>query len=673
MRIAPAILLVALGLIASFSTNPVLGQNRQQIPAPPTSLLDPRLIELSRASRVWEGRQGPERTVVDQVCIVPDVATFLEAIATWDDSHFFPILIEDVELTLKFLDEFRPARVVRFPKRAPSIEGEALWQRALSVVGDRSKHDPKTRQPGVVFASAKSPALPGLVALAAGRFQPLIRLDTTKSFADMLSPEDLKVFLESISEALLKSARDYAKLGDDCDFITLAGDYPYRYSSPRGVMAIDDRIGRNEATMERWAFTGRLMGDARYSVYAAMCSLFLQPKSVTFFNGYPENSAPWNGYRQQPAAEKLRSIIPAQKLFSGPARGGIDGWHTAFDSINKSGLLYINTKGSPRIFDLTTGPAHACDIMPTRPTAICIIHSYSAADPTDATTIAGQWMAQGAFLYHGSMDEPFLNAFRAPELSGDLLAKGIPFSAALRPSMFEEFGGPWKLVLLGDPLYRLVPRSSMQPRSAEFAASKEWFVYSESAPPAGDATASSKLVWALMTALSRLHKAEQTDPKKITDDIREILNTVDRMELSDSMQLVLDSLRLELALRADSIQDLRTALRAIPFEARTAANYRVAISCLVRHFSSAMISKDFTNASLIWSELMRINLDTEFKKQITSRVATLAKTPAQVAEYRTLLRASLSGRLDQATIDIISTELKRYAEFKTSSESRKRP
>ena len=30
------------------------------------------------------------RTVVDQICLVPDAQAFLEAIASWDERYFFP-------------------------------------------------------------------------------------------------------------------------------------------------------------------------------------------------------------------------------------------------------------------------------------------------------------------------------------------------------------------------------------------------------------------------------------------------------------------------------------------------------------------------------------------------------------------------------------------------------
>ena len=36
-------------------------------------------------------------TGVDVVCLVPDVPTFFEAVSAWDDTRYFPVLIDDVE------------------------------------------------------------------------------------------------------------------------------------------------------------------------------------------------------------------------------------------------------------------------------------------------------------------------------------------------------------------------------------------------------------------------------------------------------------------------------------------------------------------------------------------------------------------------------------------------
>src|SRR4051812_6823443 len=83
--------------------------------------------EIRRSSVSWERRPGPERQVIDVVCLVPDLPTFLETIAAWDEAHAFPILIDDVELTFKFLRAFRPGRIVRSPRRSEPIPAGKLW------------------------------------------------------------------------------------------------------------------------------------------------------------------------------------------------------------------------------------------------------------------------------------------------------------------------------------------------------------------------------------------------------------------------------------------------------------------------------------------------------------------------------------------------------------------
>ncbi len=89
----------------------------------------------ARASVTWDNRPGPARQVVDVVCLVPDVPTFLDALATWDSSHWFPILLDDAEYSLKFLRAFRPSRIVRFPKKVEPAAGEDLWKRAVAAIG----------------------------------------------------------------------------------------------------------------------------------------------------------------------------------------------------------------------------------------------------------------------------------------------------------------------------------------------------------------------------------------------------------------------------------------------------------------------------------------------------------------------------------------------------------
>src|SRR5262249_15428529 len=103
--------------------------------SPPASLLDPRLAELRRSSSSWEDRPARRRRALDVVCSVPDLPTFLAAISTWDEDHYFPILLDDPAWTLKFLRSFRPARVVQLTRRGEPIPPGQLWSQSVAAVG----------------------------------------------------------------------------------------------------------------------------------------------------------------------------------------------------------------------------------------------------------------------------------------------------------------------------------------------------------------------------------------------------------------------------------------------------------------------------------------------------------------------------------------------------------
>jgi hypothetical protein len=662
-----------------------LSASPQQLGVRPTTTgEDPRLTELRIASTEWNLRPGPPRQVVDQVCLVPDVATFYDALASWDDRHYFPILIDDSDLCLKFLRAFRPARIVRYPSRGKPIEGDKAWERAVGAVGDawtvegtpadqRLKGDERPTSlgktpPGVVVARADSTSLPGLAALAAGRFQPLLRVDSPKGFNDHLKAEEFLAFADAIEAAIRVKLPSYNSLGDDCDFITLAGDYPYRYTSPKrssgtptsslteapGTRAVDDGLGRSASTLKRWAFTGRIVGDARRSVYVAMCSLFLNPDRALLFNCYSETEKTFAPYTLRPPSDRLRLILPTT-LVSGEKKASLQGWHDTFNPSNPFGLVLINSMGGPTEFQLPGGPAHSLDVMPTAPAAVCMIHSFSAADPTDPGTIAGRWLAQGAFLYHGSMDEPFLQSFRNPSFSSELLARGVPFGAAMRPLMFEPFGEPWKLVLLGDPLYRLQARIPASDRVTDLAVSAKWTAYAEPPAPPPDAAEPAMLAWAVNTALVRQTSSSNRGVEEVTD----VLRAIDRERLSTDARAVRDDLALSLLYSSGKLTEVRTLYHTIPVAERSATATRLASSAAVAEFSRAIARRDFERASVLWVELLRLDRDNGFKAQITSRLSTLADSPLRRDAWRRFLRSAID-RLDKSeTGQAIPEELKR--------------
>jgi hypothetical protein len=484
----------------------------------PVRLDDPRLTSIRQANESWRHAIQSHRLVIDQVCLVPDVDSFFEAIAAWDERHFFPILIDEPRWVLPFLRTFRPARVVRYGTRArndhapsPPVRPEPRpdrlldWQSALAAVaqagagpepagsGPPSRYaslPPIRPVPGVVLAAPGSSMLAGAVALAAGHSQPLVLLEPdTRAprkdgpggvlhFGDLLTPLEAWNFARRVELRVASQVPHYGQLGDDCDFLTLAGDWPYRYARQieigpaRGVYALDDLIGRRlelrpaesgaAASMPRWAYAGRLLGDAPASVARAMAALFLQPSSALLWNTYTGGD-PRPAYTMKPAAELFARAMPGAGAVVHRAGRQADliAWHRTLGPVSRFGLLLINSSGGPDYFTIADGPGGPSDLPRGGPSVVAMVHSFSAADPTDPETIAGRWLAQGAFIYFGSVNEPYLPAFRTPRLLAAMLAAGVPLVAALRQSEHEAFGFPWRLVYLGDPLYRLEAATSV--------------------------------------------------------------------------------------------------------------------------------------------------------------------------------------------------------------------
>ena len=489
---------------------------------------DPRLDRLRKAAEVWRRSAAPRRVVVDQVCLVSDLPTFLEAIAAWDERHYFPILIDEPAWTIPFLRQFRPARVVRYTARknsagpasdmngaGASARGETVWLKAIDAVrracstppepGGASKSagnsaGPQAQTPGLVLADPDSATIGAAVALAAGHFQPLVRLgsfhlppgvrgaaESTRRFGDMLTLVEAWGFASGIEARVSAAVAKYDQLGDDCDFLTLAGDWPFQYQveegehPARGIYALDDLIGRTlaggpslggiEKSRMRWAYAGRIIGDPAASVARAMAGLFLHPRSTLLWDTYGSGE-PWSTYTMKSASAQLSRAVPGPIEHAVGAESDLKHWHTTFAQGNRFGLLLINTSGGPDFFSIGGGPGRAGDVPRGGFSALSMIHSYSAANPADPQTIAGRWLANGAYVYFGSVQEPFLVAFRPPGLVSELIAADVPLVAALRQNELEPCGFPWRLVYLGDPLFR-AGREPRENSATRFAESKD--------------------------------------------------------------------------------------------------------------------------------------------------------------------------------------------------------
>ena len=157
------------------------------------------------------------------------------------------------------------------------------------------------------------------------------------------------------------------------------------------------------------------------------------------------------------ASTRLGGVLPGPVEHVEGPQSDLKHWHAMFAPLNPFGLLLVNTTGGPEMFSIAGGPGRPGDVPRGVFTAVSMIHSFSAANPSDPQTLAGRWLANGAYVYFGSVQEPFLPAFRTPGLVAELIAADMPLVAALRQGEGEPGGFPWRLVYLGDPLYRAGP------------------------------------------------------------------------------------------------------------------------------------------------------------------------------------------------------------------------
>jgi hypothetical protein len=679
-------LLVSLAPCLPVSFSPeALAQDRRA-PRPPANLYDPRLEEVRLASVAWENRTGPKRAVVDQVCLVPDVPTFLAVLATWDRSRWFPILIDDTEMALKFLRAFRPSRVVRYPKVAAPIPANRRWDEAVSAVG-RSWRAPglapgdapqgdaplegKKGTPGVVVASAASPSLGGAAALAAGRFQPLLRWEPDKNSGDSLSADDADRLTFDLEAKVIALIPDHDRLGDDCDFLTLAGDYPFRADNrgtgqAAGVGAFDDRIARTGADRRRWAFTGRLVGDPAASVYRAMCSLFLQPRSAALLNGYTQADPPWTDYDMRPAARRLRPELPAVDR-SGPKAADIAGWHRMFDPVNRHGLVLINSSGGSAFVFSTAGPAGGVpdDVPPTEPAIVLTIHSNSAAEPYNPDSFAGRWLANGAFVYFGAMAEPYLQSFRAPSLLADLIVEGVPLGAAVRQGPGELFGFPWRLIYLGDPLYRVQPKATP---AARVAATNPWPSYPEAPAPPATADDPTRFAWCLRAALARAGRSERPEA-----DLTDTLLTIHRERLALGVRRHYEALLVDLLGRSGRLSELRARLGRIPAAEATPDVRRWLTTARVADLQRALAVGNFAVAGAVWDELIHSDANDDLKRTMTGRVGSSADSTTGRQLWQARLLATLRDVASTPAAANVREELKRLGPLTGGGEAARRP
>lgn len=412
---------------------------------------------------------------VDRIVLVPDTATFLAAIQKWNLKNRWPILIEDKKYTPLFLKRFQAAEIIRLPPiKTPLPTGKKLQQLLLKTVAQTWEvSDPAFLKekwqklgwepPGVVFTSENDPAWPAAVALAADRGQLLQFLQGNFGTPnDTLNLQQWQQLQLTVQQAVDKTGYHYALLGDSIDTVTIVRQLAVKYQSPKNSseqLAVTDGLGRFP-NGDRWAMTGWIYGSPTRAIYQAMCSIFLDAENVLLYDSYPPEGV-WKNYEMNTAANHFKDMGLNVNLIQQP-EANQENWQNLTSVDWDFDLILFNSKGLKDIFAIGDGDASVKTIPKlTIPTAIHFLHSWSATTPDDPNTIAGRWLENGAYLYVGSVHEPYLAAFVPSKLIAERLSHSVPFLIAVR----QYKSPPWKITTIGDPLMVIMkPRQRIAPK-----------------------------------------------------------------------------------------------------------------------------------------------------------------------------------------------------------------
>lgn len=443
----------------SQNPNQNTSQNTNQ-PPPPELMLGLRAEAVRRAA-----------PVIPTVVVVPEGGSFLAAIASWRPDARFPVLIDNgsrraAETIGRFVRGFRlrfpDAEVVRWeaPGGArPSAQAAADAAWGLGANAGYAERIDAGRQigiepPGVIVASAQQPERLAAAAIAAFRGQPVLWRDLPTNMNAAMPHAEAVALCADIETFVDDLGLDWRGLGDSIDSVLLCGRVPIKFRSagdPKQLVALSDRVGRH-ADGSRWAWAGQIHGNPIDSTYRAMCALFIQPDSAWLFDGY-ESGDPWDGWDLTAAAEIFDQAGMQRTLLDLPANNA-QAWRSAARSPIDAGLVLVNSMGNADFFQLAGDRLAPGDAPHMRhPVAIHMVHSWSTSIPMQTGSVMGRWLDRGAFAAIGSVQEPFLSAFvPSPHVAGRVLSS-VPWGVAGRTR-----SEPWKIAVLGDPLYTLGPK-----------------------------------------------------------------------------------------------------------------------------------------------------------------------------------------------------------------------
>ena len=439
----------------------------------------PPVEELPPASRLGLRVEGVRAgtSTLDVVVVVPDGASYLEAIARWRPQVRYPVLIDDGTPTARdqiarFVRAYSPKRVVLWAHDGgPLPEDESERRSAIedalvrSWLGDAGDMDDllsfwRSREalaPGVVVSHPRDPAWTGAIALASFRAQPIVwagRPSNVNAMMTRAQVDDLAGEIEAKVATLLMDWRD---LGDRIDSLTLCLQVPVKYdaSTPgapdREVRATTDRLGRHADDRQgekRWAWSSQIVGSEASCAYQAMCALFLLPESALLFDA-SDGRGPYERYALEPPAQVLQQAGLATRLFETP-RNTRDVWLSLCDEARREDLVFVNSHGMRDAFHAANNQRLRPGDIPllSRPAMVYFIHSWSAVQPAARETVGGRWLERGAYAYLGSVNEPYLQGFVPAGQVVRTMRGAFVWGAAVR---FPR-SPVWKIACFGDPL-----------------------------------------------------------------------------------------------------------------------------------------------------------------------------------------------------------------------------
>ncbi len=424
-----------------------------------------------------------------EIYIAPDLGTFLYAISMWDADKIFPVFMDkDDRYTQKFAEAYADGGKIKYielPKhRVGRITQNLAYKTLYAAWGPETLDDLKKKKigreeikqrlaalkhvpEGIVITNIKDAEFAGGIALAAGHkqildfYKPRFKLIRELELAKTHISESEKEKIRNEVIDIIKSWKyPYRDLGKGIDYITLALDIAHAYQIGNNYLSLDDAINRitpygmaktakiGNRTLKYhdcYAYVGRLLEASPHAaLYQGMCPLFLPIDSAYFADG-------WGG----PMSENCKKAVEIMsfKTTTAFSSAHITDWKKHMKEKSEFGFIRVNAKGGP----FEWNGKGVDDFVECSPVVVYFAHSHSACNPSLTNTIAGRWLLNGAFIYYGSIHEPYASSFNIPvNVAINMIVNKFPLGKAFQFKMTlpGRMSKPWKLIYIGDPLYR---------------------------------------------------------------------------------------------------------------------------------------------------------------------------------------------------------------------------